>query len=89
MGMADRRRLPRTGIWWRSTIRHPAPGAEHPVVEPPHRKPIPADAVCDEIVEAAIHEEIEDAIKENQERNVIITYHFPLLTLGKYGGWFR
>ena len=54
----------------------------------PYRKPIPADAVCDEIVEAAIHEEIEDAIKENQERNVIITGHFPPYSLGKYGGYF-
>ncbi|MCB0549539.1 MAG: BamA/TamA family outer membrane protein [Phaeodactylibacter sp.] len=54
----------------------------------PHRKPIPADAVCDEIVEAAIHEEIEDAIKENQERNLIITGHFPPYSLGKYGGFF-
>ncbi|MCB0597775.1 MAG: BamA/TamA family outer membrane protein, partial [Phaeodactylibacter sp.] len=54
----------------------------------PYRKPIPADAVCDEIVEAAIHEEIEDAIKENRERNVVITGHFPPYSLGKYGGFF-
>ncbi len=54
----------------------------------PHRKPIPADAVCDEIVEAAIYEEIEDAIKEAQERNVIIAGHFPPYSLGKYGGHF-
>lgn len=54
----------------------------------PFRKPIPADAVCDEIVEAAIHEEIEDAIKENQERNLLITGHFPPYSLGKYGGFF-
>ncbi|MCB9286469.1 MAG: hypothetical protein H6560_04055 [Lewinellaceae bacterium] len=39
----------------------------------PYRRPIPSDAVCDEIVEAAIHEEIEDAIKENQDRNVLLT----------------
>ncbi|MCO6490096.1 MAG: BamA/TamA family outer membrane protein [Phaeodactylibacter sp.] len=54
----------------------------------PYRKPIPADAVCDEIVEAAIHEEIEDAIKENQERNVVLAGHFPPFSLGKYGGFF-
>lgn len=54
----------------------------------PHRRPIPADAVCEEIVEAAIREEIEDAIKENQKRNVVLAGHFPPYSLGKYGGFF-
>ena len=54
----------------------------------PYRKPIPADAMCDEIVEEAIHEEIEDAIKERRSRNIVIAGHYPPYSTGAYNGYF-
>lgn len=54
----------------------------------PHRKPIPADAACDVVATYDIMEELEDAISENQDRNVLIAGHFPPFSLGRYGGRF-
>lgn len=54
----------------------------------PHRKPTPADAVCDYSEPSIVMEEIRDAVEENLDKNIIITGHFPLESQGRYGGEF-
>ncbi|MDN5202976.1 hypothetical protein QQ008_16420 [Fulvivirgaceae bacterium BMA10] len=52
----------------------------------PYRKPGPADADCKISSEDIFWEELEDVIEENQNRNILIAGHFPLFSLGEYGG---
>jgi len=54
----------------------------------PHRKPRPADALCDEIVADAIQEELYRVISTSRDRNVLIAGHFPPYSFGEYGGRF-
>lgn len=52
----------------------------------PFRKPLPADADCDFAEPAIILEEINDAIEENLDKNILIAGHYPLYSQGRYGG---
>lgn len=54
----------------------------------PHRKPTPANAVCDYSEPSIVMEEIQDAVEENLDKNIIIAGHFPLESQGRYGGEF-
>ena len=54
----------------------------------PHRKPIAADADCDVVAIYDVLEELEDAIEENKNRNILIAGHFPPFSFGRYGGRF-
>ncbi len=52
----------------------------------PYERPRPADATCKIATEEDFLEALEDAIKESQDRDVVIAGHFPLTSLGEYGG---
>ncbi|MEO1051440.1 MAG: hypothetical protein AAFX87_12495 [Bacteroidota bacterium] len=54
----------------------------------PFDKPKPADADCKIITNGDFMEELEDAIDENEDKNVLIAGHYPLLSSGEYGGRF-
>ncbi len=54
----------------------------------PFRKPLPADADCDFAEPAIILEEINDAIEENLDKNVLIAGHYPMYSQSHYGGEF-
>ena len=54
----------------------------------PYRKPEPADGTCKIITEADFLEELEDIIEDNQDLNILIAGHFPILSIGKSGGRF-
>ena len=54
----------------------------------PHRKPIPADADCKVVAIYDVLEELEDAIEENKDRNILVAGHFPPFSMGRYGGRF-
>ena len=52
----------------------------------PFRKPLPADADCKFAEPAIILEEINDAIEENLDKNILIAGHYPFESQGRYGG---
>lgn len=52
----------------------------------PYDKPEPADADCKISVDENFMEELEDLIEENADKNVLISGHFPIFSLGEYGG---
>lgn len=52
----------------------------------PHRKPRPADGVCEFSEPSIILEEIRDAVEENLDKNILFAGHFPLASQGRYGG---
>ncbi len=54
----------------------------------PFRKPGPVDADCKIATTDGFQEELEDIIDENSGKNLILTGHFPVFSLGKYGGHF-
>ncbi len=54
----------------------------------PEDKPQPIDADCKIAMEDDFMEEIEDLIHESGNRNVLIAGHFPLHSVGPYGGKF-
>ncbi|MEL6833854.1 MAG: hypothetical protein AAFP77_12750 [Bacteroidota bacterium] len=54
----------------------------------PFRKPLPADADCEFAEPAIILEELNDAVEENLDKNIIIAGHYPFASQGRYGGEF-
>ena len=54
----------------------------------PYDKPRPSDASCDAITAEALKEELEDAVEENHDKNILIVGHHPIYSLGNYGGRF-
>jgi len=52
----------------------------------PYDKPGPADADCKISTTADFKEELEDIIDENTDKNILIAGHFPVFSLGEYGG---
>jgi hypothetical protein len=52
----------------------------------PYDKPGPADADCKISVDENFMEELEDLIEENADKNLLIAGHFPIFSLGEYGG---
>lgn len=52
----------------------------------PFRKPLPADADCEFAEPSIILEELNDAIEENLDKNIIIAGHYPSYSQGRYGG---
>lgn len=54
----------------------------------PFDKPRPSDGVCDIITHRDFMEELEDAVDEFKDRNVLIFGHHPFRSLGNYGGHF-
>ncbi len=53
-----------------------------------HDKPRASDGVCDVISQANLKEELEDAVEENYDKNILIVGHHPIYSLGNYGGFF-
>ena len=54
----------------------------------PFDKPRPSDAKCDGLSEENLKEELEDAVEEYNDRNVLIVGHHPFYSVGNYGGQF-
>lgn len=54
----------------------------------PYDKPRGSDAICDGLTADNLKEEIEDAIEENLDKNVLLIGHHPIFSLGNYGGYF-
>jgi len=54
----------------------------------PHQKPGPADADCKISTTNDFKEELEDIIDDESAGNLLIAGHFPILSLGEYGGHF-
>lgn len=54
----------------------------------PYDKPQPEDGVCTVATMGDFLEEMKDRIIENGNRNILITGHFPILSHGKYGGYY-
>ncbi|MGI9542262.1 MAG: metallophosphoesterase, partial [Cyclobacteriaceae bacterium] len=52
----------------------------------PYDKPDPADADCKIASEDNFNEELEDIIEENEDKNILIAGHFPIISYGPYGG---
>ncbi|MCB0282541.1 MAG: hypothetical protein KDF60_08170 [Calditrichaeota bacterium] len=54
----------------------------------PFDKPGPQDADCKISDTDNFLEELEDVLDENSDKNVLIAGHFPIVSLGEYGGHF-
>ncbi len=54
----------------------------------PFDKPRPSDGKCDIITHRDFMEELEDAVDEFSDKNVLIIGHHPFKSLGNYGGRF-
>ena len=54
----------------------------------PFDKPRPADALCEGLSEENLKGEIEDAVEDFNDRNVLIVGHHPFFSAGNYGGQF-
>ena len=54
----------------------------------PYEKPGPADADCKISTTDDFKEELEDIMDDETSRNLIIAGHFPVISLGEYGGHF-
>jgi len=54
----------------------------------PHDKPEQEDGICTISTEGDFLEELEDLIEENADKNVLVAGHYPLISLGRYGGFF-
>lgn len=54
----------------------------------PYDKPRPSDGICDAITPSGLKEELEDAVDDYQDRNILIVGHHPIHSLGNYGGYF-
>ena len=52
----------------------------------PYEKPHPADADCKIASEDNFNEELEDIIEENENKNILLAGHFPIISYGNYGG---
>ena len=58
----------------------------------PYSKPTPGDADCKIADITSFNEELEDLIDENDNRNIVLVGHFPILSYGPYGGmwpWYK
>ena len=51
-------------------------------------KPRPSDGLCDAVTPTNLKEELEDAVEENLDKNILIVGHHPIYSLGNYGGYF-
>jgi len=51
-------------------------------------KPRPSDGLCKAITQENLSEELEDAVEDNLDKNVLIVGHHPIYSLGNYGGYF-
>jgi len=51
-------------------------------------KPRPSDGLCDAITPENLKEELEDAVEDNQDKNILLVGHHPIYSLGHYGGYF-
>jgi len=54
----------------------------------PYDKPRPSDAKCEGLSEENLKEELEDAVEDYNDRNVLIVGHHPFYSAGNYGGQF-
>ena len=54
----------------------------------PYNKPQPDDAKCKIISTADAMEEIAHLVEENQQKNIVIAGHYPVVSYGNYGGYF-
>jgi hypothetical protein len=54
----------------------------------PYDKPRPSDALCEVITPENLKEELEDAVEEHQDKNILLVGHHPVYSLGNYGGYF-
>ena len=54
----------------------------------PFDKPRPSDAKCEGLSEENLKEELEDAVEDYRDRNVLIVGHHPFFSAGNYGGVF-
>jgi hypothetical protein len=54
----------------------------------PYQKPGPADADCKISTTNDFKEELEDIIDDESGSNLLIAGHFPIISLGEYGGHF-
>ena len=54
----------------------------------PYDKPRPSDAKCEGLSEENLKEELEDAVEDYHDRNVLIVGHHPFYSVGNYGGQF-
>ena len=54
----------------------------------PYDKPRPSDGLCDAITPENLKGELEDAVEENHNKNILIVGHYPIHSLGHYGGYF-
>lgn len=54
----------------------------------PYRKPTPADADCKIATGADYYEELTELIDENDNKNVLIAGHYPIMANGHFGGRF-
>lgn len=52
----------------------------------PHDKPRPADGDCKIITETDFISELDEAIEDAEGKNILLAGHFPLISVGKYGG---
>ena len=53
----------------------------------PYDKPKPVDANCDVITDIDFQEAFEDVLDENKDKNILIAGHYPIISLGEYGGY--
>lgn len=54
----------------------------------PFEKPIPSTTTCEVASTAIFIEELEEILDESRNKNVLMLSHFPLESLGNYGGRF-
>ncbi len=54
----------------------------------PYDKPRPSDAQCEGLSEENLKEELEDAVEDYQNKNVLLVGHHPFISTGNYGGQF-
>ena len=54
----------------------------------PFDKPRPSDGDCKIITHRDFMEELEDAVDDHNDKNVLIVGHHPFKSLGNYGGYF-
>lgn len=54
----------------------------------PFDKPRSEDGLCTVITGEDFAEELESEVKENQDKNIIIAGHHPVISFGNYGGYF-
>lgn len=54
----------------------------------PYDKPREADALCDGLTADNLKEALDDIVEESRDKNLLIVGHHPVISLGRYGGYF-